>query len=89
MIEASEIYNDKDCLQLDPKDTSCRIIMSETKRIVIYPCRNGELLNMVGMHEDNTTEPRDGKTSHTNTLPSDIVPQGKAESISLTQPNFE
>lgn len=39
-------------MQFDPKDGLLRIIMDSTKRIIIYPCRDGQSLNFVCIRPD-------------------------------------
>jgi len=47
MVDSRDIYNNPECLKMEPGNGQCRIIASPTKRIIIYPCRNDELLNFV------------------------------------------
>ncbi|KAF4625765.1 hypothetical protein G7Y89_g12396 [Cudoniella acicularis] len=62
IINAEEIYNDPDCLKTTRGDGRCRIIMSANKRVVIYPCRNGEMLNFVCMYPGPMTEMTDASS---------------------------
>jgi len=52
MLESSMVTQDPDCLPIDPTDGYLRIIIGSDRRIVIYPCRNFELLNIACIHPD-------------------------------------
>ncbi|KAH8691269.1 hypothetical protein BGW36DRAFT_419792 [Talaromyces proteolyticus] len=52
LLDAEGVYNNPDCPQIQ-RDDRCRIFLSKDKRIVIYPCRNGEILNFVCMYPDS------------------------------------
>ncbi|KAF1808143.1 FAD/NAD(P)-binding domain-containing protein [Eremomyces bilateralis CBS 781.70] len=63
VLDSNEIYDDPKCLAMKRGNGYCRIIASPTKRVVIYPCRNDELLNFVCIHPQGTeTDDTDWQT---------------------------
>ncbi|KAE9378578.1 FAD/NAD(P)-binding domain-containing protein [Stipitochalara longipes BDJ] len=50
IIDMDQVVNDPKCLQTSLSDGRCRIVMGLDKRVVLYPCRNYSLLNLVCIH---------------------------------------
>ncbi|OBT64247.1 hypothetical protein VE03_06885 [Pseudogymnoascus sp. 23342-1-I1] len=50
IIDAKEITEDKTTLLYGVADGKCRIVVGSDRRVVVYPCRNNELLNFVCIH---------------------------------------
>ncbi|KAL2823522.1 hypothetical protein BJY01DRAFT_256601 [Aspergillus pseudoustus] len=66
VMNAEDIQGDPACSPAR-SDGRCRIFLSDTKRVVIYPCRNGDILNFVCMYKDASEDIIDGWNSASST----------------------
>jgi salicylate hydroxylase len=55
-MNMDEVTNDPECLQFGDKAGKCEIMMAPDKRVVMYPCRDHTLLNLVCIHKTEKSE---------------------------------
>lgn len=68
ITDANRVYDDPNCISMKEDDDDghgavnrrSRKFFGEHKRVVIYPCRDGKLLNFVGLYPDCSTGPSKG-----------------------------
>ncbi|KAF4627836.1 hypothetical protein G7Y89_g10317 [Cudoniella acicularis] len=67
ILDVATVTEDPECLSCDMRDGRCRVIIAPDRRVVVYPCRNFELLNFVCIQPQERQE--DGARGYRLELP--------------------